>query len=79
LHTEHYARLRIGVGGPGDHILADYVLGRFGQDETKIIEDVGRKAIEVLEQWVTVGIAAAMQMANAKNLKVKKEEGENNG
>jgi PTH1 family peptidyl-tRNA hydrolase len=66
LHTEHYARLRIGVGGPGDHILADYVLARFGQDEAKTVEDAGSKAIEVLEQWVTAGIASAMQMANAK-------------
>jgi peptidyl-tRNA hydrolase, PTH1 family len=69
LRTEHYARLRIGIGGPGDHILADYVLGRFGQDEAKMIEGVTPRAIEALEQWVVAGIASAMQKANgAENL-----------
>lgn len=74
LNTEHYARLRIGVSGPGDQVLADYVLGRFTQDEKKIVEDVLVKAIQALEMWVAQGIPAAMQMANKKE-----EEGENNG
>lgn len=64
LHTEHYARLRIGVGGPGSEILADYVLGRFSQEESKIIGEAAVKAIEVLELWITEGIAIAMQTAN---------------
>jgi PTH1 family peptidyl-tRNA hydrolase len=79
IHTEHYARLRIGVGAPGHEALADYVLGRFSQEEKKIVEEMAIKAIEVLELWMMVGIAAAMQSANAKTVQVIKEEGENNG
>ncbi len=76
LHTEYYARLRIGVGAPEAEKLADYVLGRFSQDESKMIESMTLKVIEVLNLWVGVGIAAAMQTANSLN---KKEEGEKNG
>ncbi len=78
LHTEHYARLRIGVSSPEQEHLADYVLGKFSEEESKTIEEIKIKAIEVLELWVTAGIAMAMQAANAKNSKDKKE-GDNNG
>ncbi len=78
LHTEHYARLRIGVSSPEQEDLADYVLGKFSEEESKTIEEIKIKAIEVLELWVTAGIAIAMQAANAKNSEDKKE-GENNG
>ncbi len=77
LNTEYYARLRIGVGGPGSQEMVDYVLGKFSSEEEKILQDVALKAIEVLELWLTVGIAAAMQAANS--VKNKNEEGEKNG
>jgi peptidyl-tRNA hydrolase, PTH1 family len=79
LNTEHYARLRIGVSSPGYEQLADYVLGKFSQQENKIIEEMMVKAIEVLELWITAGIALAMQTANAQQNEVKNEEGEKNG
>ena len=85
LNTEHYARLRVGVSAPGSGDLADYVLGRFSQEETKVIEDVNVKAIEVLDVWIAAGIASAMQTANAQQgpkepePQVKKEQGEKNG
>ncbi len=79
IHTEHYARLRIGIGTPGHEDLADFVLGRFSQEEKKIIEEMSSKAVEVLERWITAGIAAAMQCANAQKDQVKKVEGEKNG
>lgn len=72
LNTEHYARFKIGVGSPGNQVLADYVLDKFTVDETEKIKEVAAKALEVLELWVTSGIAAAMQSAN----QVKKEEGD---
>jgi peptidyl-tRNA hydrolase, PTH1 family len=76
LNTQYYARLRVGVGAPGQEVLADYVLGRFSLDESKVIEPVAKKAIEVLELWTADGIARAMQVANSSNDQVKKEEGE---
>ena len=76
LNTEYYARLRIGVGAPDQQDLADYVLGRFTQEESQVIEETVLKAVEVLQLWMTAGIAMAMQTANQK---LSKEEGENNG
>lgn len=76
LKTEFYARLRIGVGGPGEQILSDYVLGRFSEAENKAIRESEVKALEVLELWIAAGIATAMQTANRS---VKNEEGEKNG
>lgn len=79
LHTQHYARLRIGVSAPGQEKLADYVLGKFSQEEMKMIEEITMKTIKALELWIAAGIAVAMQTANAQKLEVKKEEGEKNG
>jgi peptidyl-tRNA hydrolase, PTH1 family len=79
IHTEHYARLRIGVGAPGQEALEDFVLGRFSQEEWKIVEEMTAKAMEVLQLWIAAGIAAAMQSANAQKNQAKKEEGEKNG
>lgn len=75
LNTQYYPRLRVGVGGPGGQILADYVLGRFSKEESEKIQKTSEDALGVLELWVTAGIAAAMQNAN----KSQKEEGDKNG
>jgi peptidyl-tRNA hydrolase, PTH1 family len=64
LNTEFYARLRIGVGGPGNQVLSDYVLGRFSEEEAKAIGEIEVKAVEVLELWIAAGIAVAMQTSN---------------
>jgi PTH1 family peptidyl-tRNA hydrolase len=80
VHTQYYARLRVGVGAPGGQILADYVLGRFSSEESKTLLEVSQKAVEVLELWMRAGIATAMQAANsAKEDEKKEEEGEQNG
>jgi peptidyl-tRNA hydrolase, PTH1 family len=78
LNTEHYARLKIGVGAPGEQVLADHVLGRFTEEESRTIHEAAVKAVAALEMWVHSGIAMAMQMANKKD-HLKKEEGEKNG
>ena len=78
LHTEHYARFRIGVDSPGREHLADYVLGKFSEEESKQVEETVTKAVDVLELWITAGIAMAMQAANARK-NVDRKEGENNG
>ncbi len=74
VNTQFYARLRIGVGGPGSQDLADYVLGRFSEEESKIIEGIESKALEVLKQWMKEGVAAAMQSANSSEDLNKKEK-----
>ena len=77
--TQDYARLRVGVSSPGQEELADYVLGKFTQEESKTIQEMTEKAIEVLELWIAAGIAMAMKKANTKKVQEEKEEGETNG
>ena len=78
VHTQFYARLKIGVSSPEQEELTDYVLGKFTQEESKKIQEMTEKAIEVLELWIAAGIAMAMKKANTK-LQEEKEEGEKNG
>ena len=66
LRTPHYARLKIGVGEKQQESLSEHVLGRFSEEEWSCLEKVVGQAIDALETWLTVGIAAAMQQANAK-------------
>jgi PTH1 family peptidyl-tRNA hydrolase len=70
LGTERYARLRIGIGGSSRKELADYVLGKFFEEERPLMEGAVLLAIEALDLWMSVGINEAMQVAN----RVKKSE-----
>ncbi|MBY0528623.1 MAG: aminoacyl-tRNA hydrolase [Rhabdochlamydiaceae bacterium] len=76
LGTQYYARFRIGVGSPEGKGLADYVLGRFTSEEKPVVEKVVEKAIAILELWMTAGIAAAMQKANARDTNVDNKNSE---
>jgi PTH1 family peptidyl-tRNA hydrolase len=69
LRTQYYARLRIGVGAPGQAQLADYVLGRFTAEERVTVATMVEKARHVLELWISQGVAAAMQEANKEDNK----------
>ena len=46
LGSTDYARMRLGVGGPGAAASADYVLGRFGTKEMKVVEETVTAAVE---------------------------------
>lgn len=64
LRTQNYPRLRIGVGGPGREVLADYVLGQFTLEEKGALPEVLDRGASVLELWMAQGIKAAMNVAN---------------
>ena len=64
LGTQDYSRLRIGVSNRGEGDLADYVLGRFTQEEQRELPEIVDKAIEALELWLMKGIEIAMQQTN---------------
>lgn len=72
LGTDHYLRFRIGVGSPSGQDLIDHVLGKFTSEEKPVVDEMVKKAAEILLLYVQKGSAAAMQKANAR-----KEESEN--
>lgn len=64
LNTQHYARLKIGIGSVESEKWASHVLGQFSQEEIQAIEEISIKALEILELWIASGIAIAMRTAN---------------
>jgi peptidyl-tRNA hydrolase, PTH1 family len=73
LGTTEYARLRIGVGDPGERGDAvDHVLGRFRPSEKPAIEEAVQMAVQGVVLWVRQGIEKCMNQYNARK---EKDEG----
>jgi PTH1 family peptidyl-tRNA hydrolase len=66
LGTEAYPRLRIGIGPKPAYIddQADYVLGRFGEEQWPLVEPAIDRAAQAAETFVKEGIDAAMNRFN---------------
>jgi PTH1 family peptidyl-tRNA hydrolase len=71
LGTDAYPRLRIGVGiqpsggKPAVMDQADFVLGRFSEDEEPLLASALARAEQAVEVFVTKGLDHAMNFANA--------------
>ena len=67
LGTDAYARLRVGVGPkPPVFDQADFVLGRFRDDEATDLERSLEHAADAVECWVREGAVRAMNLFNAR-------------
>ncbi len=79
LGTNAYARIRIGIDRPGEHITQrDYVLGRFTEDQRPAVDEAVDKAAKAAITWAGRGITAAMNEFNTRPPKPKparKEQG----
>jgi peptidyl-tRNA hydrolase, PTH1 family len=66
LGSQDYARQRIGIGrrDPGSREITEHVLGRFGKDETVLLEKVLLRSCEQVECWLAAGIQPAMNRFN---------------
>ena len=66
LGTSDYPRLRIGVDPPPPMIAGrDYVLGRFTDEQRKLIDPAIARATGAIVTWIDKGIHAAMNQFNA--------------
>lgn len=66
LGTEEYPRCRIGVGPRDPRIeQADYVLGKFNEEQTPKVEAAIGRAVQAAELWAIKGIDTAMNAFNA--------------
>ena len=64
LGSQEWARLRIGVGEPPPGLQIDWVLGRFGRADRKIMDDTLISAMGAVEMWLTDGVEATMTRFN---------------
>jgi PTH1 family peptidyl-tRNA hydrolase len=66
LHTNQYARLRLGVGDRQEGVdLANHVLGKFTEDERKLIPALLERAVDTAELFILNGLTRAMDFANS--------------
>ena len=66
LGTDAYPKLRFGIGSDfkkGQQI--DFVLGKWGTAEKKIVDLKIEKCVEVIESFATIGLSRTMTDANA--------------
>ena len=66
LQTERYARLRLGVGDRKEGDLSSHVLGRFSDEEQKLVPALLERSVEITELFITNGLTRAMDCANKK-------------
>ncbi len=66
LGTQDFSRLRVGIGRPPPRWdTADYVLGKFDDDDRPVMEVAINKAADAVECWVGDGVQVAMNKFNA--------------
>jgi PTH1 family peptidyl-tRNA hydrolase len=74
LGTQDFARLRIGIGRPPEEWdPADWVLGRFRDEESAEIELAIQRAVEAAITWVERGVQPSMNKFNADPTPAKTE------
>ena len=67
LGTPQYPRLRIGIDPPPPRVPGrDYVLGRFSEEQRKLVDPALNRAAGALVTWMDKGIETAMSQFNAE-------------
>lgn len=72
LATQHYARLRFGVGndfGKGRQV--EYVLGKWDIKDIPFLQKKAQQSIEIIENFVTIGLERTMNFFNNKKTKLE--------
>lgn len=63
LGSDSFPRVRVGIGGPECNMV-DHVLGKFSEDEYKVMKDVVKVAAEAIAEIVNCGVHPAMNKYN---------------
>lgn len=70
LHTQDFARLRIGISRPHTGSTVPYVLAPFSSDERKALPDILERAASAALLWLREGITVAMNEHNRRERQV---------
>lgn len=77
LGSSDFSRLKIGIGRPPPRWdAADYVLGKFTDDDRPVVDVAVTKAADAVECWVSDGATVAMNKFNAPPPKKKQKRDE---
>lgn len=79
LQSQDFPRIRIGIGKSGSADWKDFVLGKLGKEEQKLIDDAVEKAADAVMCILEKGIDKAMNEYNIKAKPAGKEEGSQQG
>lgn len=71
LGSDHFPRLRVGIGSHGQKSLVGHVLGQFAPDERPLVEEAVARAAQAVQLLLTRGFEAA---ANQYNLRKEKKQ-----
>ncbi len=75
LGTSDFSRLRVGIGRPPPRWdTADYVLGKFDEDDRPVMDVAIQKAADAVACWVGDGVQVAMNKFNANQPPKKKKK-----
>lgn len=66
LGTAHYIRLRMGIGHPGERVLANYVLEPFNREELEQLKVFVDRGVEVLTRLLKESVSQLMNTVNTK-------------
>ena len=67
LGTDHYSRLRVGIGNDFPRgMQVEWVLGRYSADELKVLEPKIETACEIIKSFVLAGVDITMNAYNKK-------------
>ncbi len=66
LGSEDFARLKIGIAHNRSMDTKDYVLGKFGTDELRVIKDNYKIFNEIIDSFISNGIEKTMNIYNTK-------------
>ncbi len=70
LGTNNYPRLRFGIGNNFQKgTQADFVLSKWSAEELPIVKQKLEKSVEVIEQFISIGIERAMNLVNNSSFK----------
>ena len=66
LGTREYTRLKIGIANNKDIDTRDYVLGKFNDEEIKILDDVYKKLVNFIDDFCDLTLDKLMAKYNNK-------------
>jgi PTH1 family peptidyl-tRNA hydrolase len=71
--TTHYKRLRMGIGHPGEKMLADYVLEPFSHAEQQELSTFIDRGVEVLQRLLKESFSHVMTSVNDVSCQIKQK------